>query len=153
MNANTYWSRRLKTGLIASTILATTALVGTAHAGTVTGEVADATGTRSLQGARIMIMELGQTAEAADDGSFRFVNVPAGTYTLRVRYPGAGEQTRTIAVTDTGVINEIFALGARSTDGDEAVLDTVLVIGQQRLVSFRTRTSPRPCAVRRVSTC
>lgn len=131
MNANTYWSRRLKTGLIASTILATTALVGTAHAGTVTGEVADATGTRILQGARIMIVELGQTAEAADDGSFRFVNIPAGTYTLRVRYPGAGEQTRTITVTETGVINEVFALGARSADGGEAVLDTVLVIGQQ----------------------
>jgi TonB-dependent receptor len=126
-----FFGRGLTARLLASSILATAVAVPVASAGTITGEVADATGTRTLRGAEVSLVELNQSAEVGQDGSYRFTNVPAGTYTLRVRYPGAEEQSRVITITEDGAVAESFALAPRGTDGDTAVMDTVLVIGQQ----------------------
>lgn len=123
--------RKLSARLLASSILATVAVVPAAVAGTVSGEVVDSSGTRTLQGASVSIVELGLTTQVEQNGSFRFVNLPAGSYTLRVQYPGAVEQARTITVDETGEISEKFALASRSYGDDDAVMDTVLVIGQQ----------------------
>lgn len=125
------FGRGLTARLLASSILATAVAVPVASAGIITGEVADATGTRTLRGAEVSLVELNQSAEVGQDGSYRFTNVPAGTYTLRVRYPGAEEQSRVITITEDGAVAESFALAPRGTDGDTAVMDTVLVIGQQ----------------------
>lgn len=121
----------LSARILLSSALAAAVCAPGALAGTVTGEVADESGTRALRGAEIALIELGQVAEAGADGSFRFVNVPAGTYTLRVRYPGAEEQVRTITIGETDTVREVFALAGRSTGGDTSVMETVLVIGQQ----------------------
>ncbi|MBY9065796.1 TonB-dependent receptor [Hyphomonas sp. WL0036] len=128
---STFLGRGLTARLLASSILATAIAVPAAMAGTVTGEVADSSGTRSLRGAEVTLVELNQSAEVGQDGSYRFVNVPAGTYTLRVRYPGAEEQTRVITLVDNAATVESFALAPRGAQGDTAVMDTVLVIGQQ----------------------
>lgn len=128
---STIFGRGLTARLLASSILATAIAVPMAQAGTITGEVADSTGTRTLRGAEVMLVELNQSAEVGQDGSYRFVNVPAGTYTLRVRYPGAEEQSRVITLTETGDVVESFALAPRNAGGDTAVMDKVLVIGQQ----------------------
>ena len=128
---STFFGRGLTARLLASSILATAIAVPMAQAGTITGEVADSTGTRTLRGAEVMLVELNQSAEVGQDGSYRFVNVPAGTYTLRVRYPGAEEQSRVITLTETGDVVESFALAPRNASGDTAVMDKVLVIGQQ----------------------
>lgn len=112
-------------------MLATAAIAPVAAAGEVKGEVVDASGTRALRGATVSIVELGLTAQVESDGAFRFANLPAGSYTLRVQYPGAAEQSRTIEVSETGEITESFSLASRSYGEDDAVMDTVLVIGQQ----------------------
>lgn len=125
------FGRKISARLLASSILATVAIVPVAAAGTVTGEVVDASGTRTLRGATVTIKELGQTAQVESNGAFRFTNVPAGSYTLLVQYPGATEQSRTIEVSETGEIMESFSLASRSYGADDAVMDTVLVIGQQ----------------------
>ena len=125
------FGRGLMARLLASSILATAVAVPVASAGTITGEVADSTGTRTLRGAEVTLVEINQSAEVGQDGSYRFTNVPAGTYTLRVRYPGAEEQSRVITVSEDGTVAESFALAPRGTDGDTAVMETVLVIGQQ----------------------
>ena len=125
------FGRGLMARLLASSILATAVAVPVASAGTITGEVADATGTRTLRGAEVTLVEINQSAEVGQDGSYRFTNVPAGTYTLRVRYPGAEEQSRVITVSEDGTVAESFALAPRGAGGDTAVMDTVLVIGQQ----------------------
>lgn len=126
-----FFGRGLTARLLASSILATAVAVPVASAGTITGEVADATGTRALRGAEVTLVEINQSAEVGQDGSYRFTNIAAGTYTLRVRYPGAEEQSRVITVSEDGTLAESFALAPRGTDGDTAVMETVLVIGQQ----------------------
>jgi len=121
----------LSARLLASSILATATIAPAAAAGTLTGEVVDTSGTRTLRGASVSVVELGLSAPVEADGSFRFANLPAGTYTLRVQYPGALEQTRTVTVGETGEIIESFSLAPRAVASDDTVISTVLVIGQQ----------------------
>ncbi|ALH78891.1 TonB-dependent receptor [Sphingopyxis macrogoltabida] len=97
------------------------AFPATAFAGDLTGSVTDASDTRALQGAQLRIVELGRVAEADRDGSFRFADVPAGTYTLEARYVGAEPRTQTIAVPESGNLSVKVVLG---TD------DSILVLGQ-----------------------
>lgn len=97
------------------------ALPAPAFAGDLIGSVTDASDTRALQGAQLRIVELGRVAEADRDGSFRFADVPAGTYTLEARYVGAEPRTQTITVPESGNVTARVILG---TD------DTILVIGQ-----------------------
>lgn len=129
MKSLSNWGSRFRRGLFVSTCLATSIAWGAAQAGTLTGEVADASGTRGLADAQVTIVELGRTEYVAADGSFRFADVPAGTYTLRVRYPGAEEVVRTTTVGETDTVTETFALVAIGDDTNGG--DTILVIGQR----------------------
>lgn len=131
MFQSSLFGRGLTARLLATSMLATAVAVPMAHAGTISGEVSDSSGTRTLRGAQVSLVELNQNADVGQTGSYRFVNVPAGTYTLRVRYPGAEEQSRVITVTEDGAATESFVLAPRGSDGDTAVMETVLVIGQQ----------------------
>jgi len=94
-----------------------------AQAGTIQGTVSDADHTRALQSAQLRIVELNRAAEAGRDGSYIFADVPAGTYTLEVRYVGADPSRRQVEVGETGTLVEDFAL--TGFDGQD-----VLVIGQ-----------------------
>lgn len=107
--------------LIGTALSLATALPSAALASDIVGSVTDATDTRALQGAQLRIVELGRTTEASRDGSFRFTDVPGGTYTLEARYSGAEARTQTVTVPETGSVTANVALG---TDG------TILVIGQ-----------------------
>lgn len=122
----TFSTRRLSAVLFASTALVSVAGVSSAVAGTVSGSVTDASGTSALRGAEITLIELGQTATAQADGSFRFASVPAGTYTLRVRYTGAEAQTQSVTVAETGDVTARFALKA-----NEGEVTEVLIVGQR----------------------
>lgn len=93
-----------------------------AHAGQVVGTVSDASGTRTLPSAQVTIVQLGRTVEADSTGSYRFPNVPAGTYTLRVLYTGAEPVDTTITVTDSGDLVQNVAVGGS---------DDILVTGQR----------------------
>ncbi|MDP3404351.1 MAG: UvrD-helicase domain-containing protein, partial [Brevundimonas sp.] len=85
------------------------ALATPALAEPVTGTVVDASGTRALQGAEVTIVELGQTAIVGADGSFRFGDVPAGSYTLRARFAGAVDDVRTIVVPEATRLDQMRA--------------------------------------------
>ena len=93
-----------------------------AFAGQVTGTVSDATGTRNLPSAQVTLVELGRTIEADASGRFRFPDVPAGTYTLRVRYAGADPVDMPITVSDSGELVQDVTVG----DPDD-----ILVTGQR----------------------
>ncbi|WCL53845.1 TonB-dependent receptor [Gimibacter soli] len=114
---------------LAATAL-TTAIVATpaALAGTVTGKVIDASGTSALQAAQVTIVELRRVTNTASDGTFRFVDVPAGTYTVRVRYAGAGEETQQITVSESGDVSVQVTLAAA---GNGDVREEILVVGQR----------------------
>ena len=92
-----------------------------AFASDIVGIVTDATDTRALQSAEVRIVELGRVAEAGRDGSFRFGDVPAGTYTLEARYVGAEPVRSTIDVPATGSVTVNFSLGGAND---------ILVVGQ-----------------------
>ncbi|WP_342250860.1 TonB-dependent receptor [Sphingomonas sp. OTU376] len=94
-----------------------------AYANDVTGNVSEASGTRNLQGARVTIVELGRTTEADASGSFRFSDVPAGTYTLRAEFAGVPARDEKIVVPENGVAQQNLVLG---TDGSQ-----ILVMGQR----------------------
>ncbi len=123
-------------GLMAAALLAFTALSNPALAGTLTGSVIDAAGIRGLTGTEVEIVELGRSTTAGQDGSYRFIDLPAGTYTLRAIYAGADESSTRVTVGEDGVTRANIVLRAGDADG---VLvgaragndDTILVIGQQ----------------------
>jgi TonB-dependent receptor len=101
-----------------------------AFAGPVVGTVADATGTRTLQGAEVTIVELNQTATVGVDGTFRFGDVAPGTYTLRAGFAGAIDETSQVVVPATGTASVTFALRPLASS-DGTVVEDVLVIGQR----------------------
>ncbi|MDZ3832403.1 MAG: TonB-dependent receptor [Sphingopyxis sp.] len=107
--------------LLGSFLSLAAAMPTTAFAADIVGTIADVSDTRALQGTEVRIVELGRIAESGRDGSFRFADVPAGTYTLEARYVGAEPVTRKVDVTDGGRVVVDFTLG---TDG------AILVIGQ-----------------------
>jgi len=96
---------------------------GMASAGTVSGVVSDPSETRGLQSAQVRIVELDRVVTTSRDGSYRFPEVPAGTYTLETRYVGADTGQSSVTVTETGptVANILLQTGS----GME-----ILVIGQ-----------------------
>jgi TonB-dependent receptor len=98
---------RLVAGLLASASFATIA-----HAGEIAGNVYDATGARALQSATVHILELDRTAETDRAGRYIFGDVPAGTYTVEVRYVGAEVETQTITVDATGRVVGDFRITA-----------------------------------------
>jgi TonB-dependent receptor len=93
-----------------------------AHAGEVTGTVADASGTRTLPSAQVTLVELGRTVEADATGRYRFADVPAGQYTLRVQYTAADPVDMQVTVDAAGELVQDVSVGG---SGD------VLVTGQR----------------------
>ncbi|MFN3228313.1 MAG: TonB-dependent receptor plug domain-containing protein, partial [Asticcacaulis sp.] len=122
-------STRLTKALLAGSALATLFAAPAALAGTVVGSVVDQNNTKGLHGAEVSLIELGISAQATADGAFRFANVPAGTYTLRVRYAGAKEATQQVVVPQTGDVRANVSL-AVANDAAGSVQE-VLVIGQR----------------------
>jgi TonB-dependent receptor len=113
--------------LFASTILAGSILALPAFAGTIAGNVNDATSTRGLGGAQVEVVELGRTAQTSSDGAFRFADVPAGQYTLRTTYAGASPTDIRIDVTADGTATPVIAYGQE--------LEELLVIGQRAMLA------------------
>jgi TonB-dependent receptor len=109
--------------LAVALMLTAGAVPGTAHAGEVTGTVTDIGQTRALQAAEVRIVELGRTVTTNRDGSFRFPDIPAGTYTLEATYIGAPTYATTVTVTESGAVVVPVQLGVN--DGSD-----ILVIGQ-----------------------
>jgi len=104
-------------------LLCATFITTPAYAGTLTGTVVDASATRGLAGAQVEVVEIGRTAVVASDGSYRIVDVPAGTYTLRTNYAGADTSSTSVSVTNDGTTHTDIVLA--SSRGNE-----ILVIGQ-----------------------
>lgn len=97
-----------------------------ANARDISGTVTDQDGIRALQGTQVRIVELNRVAEAGRGGTFRFVDVPEGTYTLEATYIGA-EPTRTeVTVAKTGTTTARLTVGQ---PGD------IIVVGQSASLS------------------
>lgn len=109
---------------VAALLMATTAMP--AFANIVSGTILDNSGTRPLQGAEVRIDALGRVAQADAEGRFRFTGLPAGRYTVVVRFAGASAQSQDVEVLDGGTRELAFAL---APEGAEESM--ILVMGQQ----------------------
>lgn len=118
-----YNVRSRRSRLLVGSILASALLSAPALAGEIVGTVLDRSGTSALQGAQVELVELGRTEQVGDDGSYRFSDVPAGTYTLRTAYAGAADTTTAVSVTDVGTARAELLVG----DDESAIL----VVGQR----------------------
>lgn len=110
-------------GMRARLMAGATALLlpAAAWASDVSGTVSDATGTRTLQGAQVTIVELGRTTPVDENGRYHFADVPAGSYTLHVDYVGVPAEDVAITVADAEVTQDV-ALGSPESE--------ILVVGQ-----------------------
>lgn len=109
--------------VIYSALLATCAMPITAWAGTIVGTVSDPSETRGLQSAQVRIVELDRVVTTGRDGSYRFPDVPAGTYTLETRYIGADTVQTSVTVSETGLTPADIVLQSGANN-------EILVIGQ-----------------------
>jgi len=94
-----------------------------ALAGEVVGTVIDASQTVALRAAKVRIVELGRVATTTADGSFYLPDLPAGDYTLEVRYVGAETVRQRVMVPETGEVAVTITVGG-------ATAREFLVIGQ-----------------------
>lgn len=115
---------------VVRTILAVAgaAVAHSAYAGTLSGRVTDSSGTKSLPGAEVELIEIGRRTHTGADGEFRFSDVPDGTYTLRTRYVGAVPVEQK-AIVDGRTDDMNVLLGG---SGD---IDNILVVGQRASLS------------------
>ncbi|WP_338243019.1 TonB-dependent receptor [Aurantiacibacter hainanensis] len=110
--------------LLGSASIAAIALsAAPAMAGDVTGVVIDSTDTVALQSAVVRIPELNRQVTTERDGSFRIADLPAGSWTVEVRYVGVPTETQVIEVPEEGVVTANFLLGEEE--------DNILVYGQR----------------------
>lgn len=110
------------------TKLMTASLIGLglaqgAAADIVKGQVTDSTGEAPLEGALVMIEELGRTTSTDRYGDYRFAGVPDGDYTISVSYVGADAVVDTVSVAGAAIEMD-FVLGS-----DVRYLDNLLVVG------------------------
>ena len=113
----------LRNSLRVGAALAFACIPTLASAGELVGSVSDDSETIALRAAQVRLVELDRIASTERDGSFRFVDVPAGTYTLDISYVGAEPATRTVTVPATGTVREDVQLA--SIGGNK-----IIVIGQ-----------------------
>ena len=103
------------------------AAASAAQAGTIAGRVTDASETVGLEGATVRVVETGQSATVASDGTFRIVGLAAGDYTLRVSYIGAEPQDVPVSIASASdTVSPTITLG-ESLD----VVENILVVGQR----------------------
>ncbi len=115
-------SRKLvgRAGILALSLLATYAMSD----GAVYGRLTDADQKIVLEGAEVRVVELNVKTRSSRNGRYKLKSLPAGEYTIEVRYIGAETVTRSITVEDDKLSKENFALKFSSK------LENVLVIGQ-----------------------
>ena len=83
-----------------------------AHAGDLVGTVSAALGKGALPGATVTVVEKGLTESTDSGGRFRFAGLPAGSYTLNLRFVGYEPRIETVSVPATGVNTVALQLGA-----------------------------------------
>ncbi|KMT66017.1 TonB-dependent receptor [Catenovulum maritimum] len=115
----------LKPSVIALASSLTMFVQAQATAATLQGEIKAPAANQLITGANVKIKELGLTTVSKRDGSFRFDNLKAGTYTLEINYIGAKPYTSQVEVSEEGVIHQEVMLEA------EQEIENLIVRGQR----------------------
>lgn len=94
------------------------------NSGNISGKITDAEGSFSLPGATITLDQNNRYTISDQIGNFQFLNVPEGTYTVKVHYIGfqPSEQEVTVSNGSNSVVNFVL-----STESNE--LETISIVG------------------------
>jgi TonB-dependent receptor len=90
------------------------------------GKVTDATNTVYFEGAQVSIKELDISTITSRDGSFRFSELPEGTYTLEITYLGVPKVTKKITVSNEQPAERSFVIG-----NQVEAIENIIVYGQR----------------------
>ncbi|MDC8832347.1 TonB-dependent receptor [Alteromonas gilva] len=90
------------------------------------GQLTNDAGNRVFAGAKIEITELDKVTFSRRDGTFRFVNLPEGEFTLVVTYIGAAPVTRQVSLSAGENLTPVITIEAASES-----LEEVMVRGQR----------------------
>ena len=108
--------------LIPILLLAMPATTMAQQTGSISGRIINP-GTQSyLSGVLLRVQETGATTSTRDDGSFRFGNVPAGTYNIQLSYIGLEAEVEQVTLAEGQNLTTLFEFGP-------GVLDEIVVTG------------------------
>ncbi len=109
-------------GALVLTFLAFGATNVQAQNGTVTGEVTDATTGAGMASAQVYLVDTGLGTLSAQNGRFIILNVPAGSYTLRVDRLGYATADASVTVTAGATVTQSFEMSPEALGLDEIVV-------------------------------
>ena len=95
--------------------------------GTITGRVTERGTDRPLVGAQVRIVGTTRGAVTSDSGTYRIVNVPAGTTQIAAQRLGYGPQSRSVAVAGNATVTADFSMTTAVTTLDAL---TITATGQ-----------------------
>ncbi|ATC96730.1 TonB-dependent receptor [Pseudoalteromonas tunicata] len=106
--------------------IASLLMTPTLSANTLVGTISDQQQKARFEGAKLELLELRKSTISGRDGAYRFNQLPAGTYTLKVSYLGAAPFTTQITISDNQVTQQPITLQNKSN-----TMDDILVLGQR----------------------
>jgi iron complex outermembrane recepter protein len=105
------------------------------YLGTLSGKVMDSTTGKPLPGASIYIADLKLGVVADESGSYRFANLPSGTYLVEAHAIGHSTQIKDITISEKAVLN--FELSLQYTEQS-----AVVVTGQSKATQIKRSPVP-----------
>jgi TonB-dependent starch-binding outer membrane protein SusC len=139
MQVNSRWRRRLF-GIAVALVGVSGSAAAQASTGTITGKVLDRGTNRPIAEAQLQLAGTVRGARSNEQGEYRIVAVPAGTYTLRVIRLGYGQTTESVTVTAGQTTTVDITLGASAVVIDQVVI-TATGETQRRRESGATTTT------------
>ena len=88
----------------------------------IAGHVIEKGTENSLPYAAVLIVETGQGTVTNEDGKFKFKNIPAGKYTLKVQLLGYETQQKKVTVSNEFTVDVHFLMSDASIMTDEVVV-------------------------------
>ena len=115
--------------IVASTLVAQ-------QTGTVTGAVTNAVNDAPLSGAQVSIDGTNRGSLTNADGRFVILNVPAGTYTVRVQSLGYAAAEQSVTVTAGGTVALDFELAQQAIEVEGVVVTALGIEREQRALTY-----------------
>ncbi|MBD3375305.1 TonB-dependent receptor plug domain-containing protein [candidate division KSB1 bacterium] len=133
-----YNFKRISIGLVVLLLCLMSGLVSAATTGKIAGIVKDSETGDPLPGANVIIQGTNRGAATGADGKFVIINVPPGTYTLRIQMIGYSPVNITEVQVFTDRVRQIEAeLGMTVLEGEEVTI----VAGREPIEIDRTNTA------------
>ena len=134
----TFLASRLIRLFLSSLVIASCALAQSGK-GTVTGTAKDPGGA-TLQGARVELVPLNNQQVTDAQGQFRFIDIPAGDYTLNISYVGFANFSQPVKVTpsQTANVDAVLAVASRT---DEVIVRAERLQGEAESINIERNSA------------